>query len=274
MTLVLSINPFFDHEAEAAPPIYQPVWESERRNPNHLTPEGDTHKLSREPACRQITYFKRKYMEDEDSLIKFRSYSYTGSQVESLEEHSHVLHLSLDKMRFTDDPEAFLRRSVLINNLLRRLRTEILLHRAWSFMPGPAPVSLTMPIFTHPDRGHKRLRLLQEEKDECLSDCCCFYEASRYVRFPVCIYKQKIEPSSSSPLLTNDLEQHLDEEEVSEEERNTEEDLDSLCPGLDQCEAMLRAKQQSIKDKQDANVGNGNETGHQGALVWDQQGRK
>lgn len=37
------------------------------------------------------------------------------------EDRSCILKLSLEKLRFLEDPEAYLRRSVLINNLLRKI---------------------------------------------------------------------------------------------------------------------------------------------------------
>lgn len=40
------------------------------------------------------------------------------------EERSCILKLSLEKLRFLEDPEAYLRRSVLINNLLRKIHRE------------------------------------------------------------------------------------------------------------------------------------------------------
>lgn len=163
-----------------------------------------------------------------------------------LEEHNHVLHLSLDKMRFIDDPEVFLRRSVLINNLLRRLRAEILLQGAWPFVAGPVPVSLTTPVSTRHDRSRKRLRFLQEEEDECVSACCCFYEASRYMQLPVCVYERDVQPSSSSSpssAITERLEHLFEEEEEEELESEGEEELDSLCPGLDLCEASLKGRE-------------------------------
>lgn len=40
------------------------------------------------------------------------------------EERSCILRLSLQKLRFLDDPEAFLRRAVLINNLLRKIHSD------------------------------------------------------------------------------------------------------------------------------------------------------
>ncbi|XP_047668650.1 SERTA domain-containing protein 4 isoform X3 [Tachysurus fulvidraco] len=258
MTLVLSMNPFCDHESEPPPTIYQPIWESEHSGPAHSSSVCNAQELNDGPAYRgaahhvtmsRITYFKRKYVEDDNLPLNFRSYRHTVSPL--LEEHNHVLHLSLDKMRFIDDPEVFLRRSVLINNLLRRLRAEILLQGAWPFVAGSVPVSLTTPVSAHHDLSRKRLRFLQEEEDECVSACCCFYEASRYMQLPVCVYERDVQPSSSSSpssAITERLE-HLFEEEAEEEEEEEElesegeEELDSLCPGLDLCEASLKARE-------------------------------
>lgn len=200
----------------------------------------------------RIAYFKRKYVDDDVFPLNFRSYRHTVSPL--LEEHNRVLHVSLDKMRFIDDPEAFLRRSVLINNLLRRLRTEILLQGAWPFMAGSNPVSLTTtPVSAHQDRSHKRLRLLHdEEDDECVSACCCFYEASRYMQLPVCVYDRDIQPSSSpssSSVITERLERLFKEDEDEELESDGEEELDSLCPGLDLCEASFKARESDSKEE-------------------------
>ncbi|TST98534.1 SERTA domain-containing protein 4 [Bagarius yarrelli] len=273
------MNPFCDHEAEPRPTIYQPIWESEHSGPTHSPSGGDAHELHDGTACRgaaghvtmsRIAYFKRKYVNDNAIPLNFRSYRHTVSPL--LEEHNRVLHVSLDKMRFIDDPEAFLRRSVLINNLLRRLRAEILLQGAWPFMAGSNPVTLTTtPVTVHQDRSHKRLRLLhEEEEDECVSACCCFCEASRYMQLPVCVYEGDIQGSSlpsSSSVITERLEHFFKEEEEEELETDKGEELDSLCPGLDLCEASFKArerlKERETKGKMIVAV----ETGQQTALV-------
>ncbi|KAI5611747.1 SERTA domain-containing protein 4 isoform X2 [Silurus asotus] len=294
MTLVLSMNPFCDHEAEPPPPIYQPIWEAESSSPTHSSPGADAHELQDEPVYRgaaghvtmsQIAYFKRKYVEDEDLPLNFRSYRRTVSPL--LQEHSHVLHLSLDKMRFIEDPEAFLRRSVLINNLLRRLRAEILLQGAWPFMANSAQVSLTMPVSvsTHQGRGRKRLRLLheeeeeeEEEEDECVSACCCFYDASRYMQLPVCVYERDIQPSSSasssSSAITERLECLFEEEDEEEVESDGEEEFNSLCPGLDLCKASFKARERLRERETEEETLVAVETGQQVALVLPQLGRK
>ncbi|KAF3844449.1 hypothetical protein F7725_007612 [Dissostichus mawsoni] len=111
MTLVLSMNPFLDPEGDPPPSTFPPIWESKRCTKTCLSDPAP-------PAA-------------------LKSHVHKVAPV--LEERAHVLRLSLEKMRFIDDPEAFLRRSVLVNNLLRRLRTEILLQSAdWCFPPNAA----------------------------------------------------------------------------------------------------------------------------------------
>ncbi|XP_026863987.2 SERTA domain-containing protein 4 [Electrophorus electricus] len=361
MTLVLSMNPFCDHEPEAPPPLYQPIWESEHCSKSCVstpTPSGgDAQELTdgSEPPCRRapdhvtmsrIAYFKRKYVEDDDLPLSFRSYCHTVPPV--LEEHAHILRLSLEKMRFIDDPEAFLRRSVLINNLLRRLRTEILLQRDWRFPPAPAamPCAVSMtapaPVSTHghthphaspasrpcfalPSPHRKRLRLVRGEATDRMPTCCCLFAAGRYLQLPLCVYEGAAhcvaQPSSSSslpgsssaerfePLLDEEEDEDEDEEEEEEEESDGEEGLGALCPGLDLCEAAVRAGsrertrtrartrelghqgggargREKEREKPKGRGGetiaagssrwmpDGMETGHQGALVWAQVGRK
>uniref|UniRef100_A0AAY5F6F3 SERTA domain-containing protein n=1 Tax=Electrophorus electricus TaxID=8005 RepID=A0AAY5F6F3_ELEEL len=256
-----------------------------RRAPDHVT-------MSR------IAYFKRKYVEDDDLPLSFRSYCHTVPPV--LEEHAHILRLSLEKMRFIDDPEAFLRRSVLINNLLRRLPPAAIPHR-------------------------KRLRLVRGEATDRMPTCCCLFAAGRYLQLPLCVYEGAAhcvaQPSSSSslpgsssaerfePLLDEEEDEDEDEEEEEEEESDGEEGLGALCPGLDLCEAAVRAGsrertrtrartrelghqgggargREKEREKPKGRGGetiaagssrwmpDGMETGHQGALVWAQVGRK
>ncbi|KAJ8289569.1 hypothetical protein GJAV_G00002780 [Gymnothorax javanicus] len=223
MTLVLSMNPFCDHsapDADPALPQFQPIWESERCSKSCVsTPsplECAVEQLAKEPHCRRlpdhvttsrIAYFKRKYVEDEDPHLCFRNYCQTVAPV--LEERAHVLRLSLEKMRFIDDPEAFLRRSVLVNNLLRRLRAEILLQSNWCFPPGPTPgpspspacpwevPQSGRPCFSPPGAPYrKRFRLVRgEAPGECLPACCCCLYGGRYLHLPFSIYEE--EPSSS-----------------------------------------------------------------------------
>lgn len=41
--------------------------------------------------------------------------------------------MSLEKLKFIDDPEVYLRRSVLINNLMKRIHGEIVMQNNWCF---------------------------------------------------------------------------------------------------------------------------------------------
>ncbi|XP_039641328.1 histone acetyltransferase KAT6B-like [Perca fluviatilis] len=80
-----------------------------RKRPNHSTTS-------------KVAYFKRKYAEEEDLHGGLRGYFQKHLILQ--EDRSCILKLSLEKLRFLEDPEAYLRRSVLINNLLRKIHHE------------------------------------------------------------------------------------------------------------------------------------------------------
>ncbi len=182
-------------------------------------------------------------------LTSFTSFCLPDQQVSPvLEERSHILRLSLSKLRFMDDPESFLRRSVLINNLLRRLRNEILLQSDWCFPSGPTatpcplqtpatntplPPSALQPCITLPGPDRKRLRLLRREGPECVSACCCLYAAGHYLQLPLSVNERN--PSSSSSTSVR-FPQLLEEEE----EEDSDEEEDSVCPMLALCQAETR----------------------------------
>ncbi|XP_028994122.1 SERTA domain-containing protein 4 isoform X2 [Betta splendens] len=240
MTLVLSMNPFLDPEGD--PPPYHPIWESERHTKTCLSnpapPCSSEEQFTQVPPCRrvpdhvsvsQIAYFKRKFVDDDDEPpFSFRTYCQSVASV--LEERAHVLRLSLEKMRFIDDPEAFLRRSVLVNNLLRRLRAEILLQSTdWCFPPNPtfATGSCVLPpsnnpahqpfqgavparICLSPQAGppfRKRFRMVRggqgDLRPDCAQTCCCIYAvaaaAGHYLHFPFSMYNAALSTCSSTP---------------------------------------------------------------------------
>ncbi|XP_072772223.1 uncharacterized protein [Nerophis lumbriciformis] len=85
----------------------QPLPSGER--PNHSTTS-------------KVAYFKRKYAEEE--VLHGRLRGYFQKHLILQEDRGCILKLSLEKLRFLDDPEAYLRRSVLINNLLRKIHHE------------------------------------------------------------------------------------------------------------------------------------------------------
>ncbi|XP_047200634.1 uncharacterized protein sertad4 isoform X3 [Girardinichthys multiradiatus] len=154
----------------------------------------------------------------------------TSQQVApGLEERAHVLRVSLEKMRFIDDPEVFLRRSVLVNNLLRRLRAEILLQSAdWCFPPNAALASA--PCILPPSAGsahqllhravpariclppqagpplRKRFRMVRvgqgDFRPDCAQTCCCVYAAAaagHYLHLPFSMYDAALSTCSSTP---------------------------------------------------------------------------
>lgn len=242
MTLVLSMNPFLDPEGDPPLSTYQPLWESERCTKNCLSnpapPCSSEEQFTQEPPCRRvpdhvsvsrIAYFKRKFVDDDDEPpFSFRTYCQTVAPV--LEERAHVLRLSLEKMRFIDDPEAFLRRSVLVNNLLRRLRAEILLQSTdWCFPPNaafttgpcvPSPSaspahqalhgSVPTRICLAPQAGppfRKRFRMVRgaqgDLRPDCAQTCCCIYAAAaaagHYLHLPFSMYDAALSTCPSTP---------------------------------------------------------------------------
>ncbi|KAJ8288963.1 hypothetical protein COCON_G00016220 [Conger conger] len=70
----------------------------------------------------KVAYFKRKYAEEED--VQRDIHGYFQRHLILPEDRSCILKLSMEKLRFLEDPEAYLRRSVLINNLLRKIHHE------------------------------------------------------------------------------------------------------------------------------------------------------
>ncbi|XP_051941782.1 SERTA domain-containing protein 4 [Hippocampus zosterae] len=273
MTLVLSMNPFFEPEGETPRPTYQPIWKTERWSKtcqsNTASPGHTEHRLKPEPPFRRlpdhvsmsrIAYFKRKFVDDDEASFSFRTYCQTVAPV--LEERAHVLRLSLEKMRFIDDPEVFLRRSVLVNNLLRRLRTDILLQSTeWCFSPNPVFTSFLPQTLNSTQQGlnrsvptqmclapqvgppfRKRFRIVRagqgDLSDDCAQTCCCIYAAAaaagHYLHLPFSMYNTELPtPHSSSFQISSHPKLGLtviegtddeDEEEEEEEDENEEEE--------------------------------------------------
>ncbi|XP_053316944.1 SERTA domain-containing protein 4 [Spea bombifrons] len=203
MTVVLSMNRFCNPVAsEGTPeiPDYRSVWESEHQGrtrslPSHIHAQHQEHGLCDSPAethyrgksnpitTPKITYFKRKYVEEEDYHPPLGSCS--PKNISIFEERAHVLYMSLEKLKFIDDPEVFLRRSVLINNLMKRIHGEILLQNNWCFsacsLGGPSAHEWFVPQDC-PYR--KRLRVAKEETHSLQT--CCFYQdcGSHYLNMP------------------------------------------------------------------------------------------
>ncbi|KAL4656340.1 SERTA domain-containing protein 4-like [Arapaima gigas] len=113
---------------------------------------------SNPPTTSKVAYFKRKYAEEEDLHRGFHGYF---EQHLILPEDRHcILKLSLEKLRFLEDPEAYLRRAVLINNLLRKIHHE----EGDAGEEGPGPCAReSSQRERYPDA--KRLKVV-------VTDCC------------------------------------------------------------------------------------------------------
>ncbi|XP_061699339.1 SERTA domain-containing protein 4 isoform X2 [Syngnathoides biaculeatus] len=275
MTLVLSMNAFLESEGETPIPTYQPIWKTERYSKtclsNTTSPGHTEHRLKQEPFRRlpdhvsmsRTAYFKRKFVDDDEASFNLRTYCQTVAPI--LEEQAHVLRLSLEKMRFIDDPEAFLRRSVLVNNLLRRIRADILLQSTeWCLSPNPVFTTVLPPSSNPRQQTHnrsvptricsepqarppyrKRFRMVRPGQgdlhNDCAQTCCCIYAAAaatgRYLHLPLSMYDPEFSaPHSSSffqmgshhKLGLTIIDGHDDEDPEEEdeiEEENEEEEI-------------------------------------------------
>nr|XP_061798645.1 SERTA domain-containing protein 4-like [Nerophis lumbriciformis] len=280
MTLVLSMNPFTEPEGEPPLTTYPPLWKTERCSKTCLsntTPPGHTEYRMKQAPFRQlpdnvsisrIAYFKRKFIDDDEASLGFRTYCQNVAPV--LEERAYVLRLSLEKMRFIDDPEAFLRRSVLVNNLLRRLRTDILLQSTeWCFSPNPVFTSTLPPTsnntqqahnrststptcFTHPAGPpfRKRFRMVRSGhgglRNDCAQTCCCIYAAAaaagHYLHLPFSVYDADLSTphlssiyqiASHRKLELTMIEGHNDEDVEEEEEEEIDDEEEEAVPSTD-----------------------------------------
>ncbi|KAM4772525.1 SERTA domain-containing protein 4 [Rhinophrynus dorsalis] len=225
MTVVLSMNRFCSPTAsEGTPAIseYQSIWDSQHHkktssSSGHINAQHQELRLCDCPSeshyrgisnpitTSKISYFKRKYVEEEDYHPALTSCSHNNVSI--FEERAHVLYMSLEKLKFIDDPEVFLRRSVLINNLMKRIHGEILLQNNWCFsacsLGGPA----AQEWFVAQDCPYrKRLRIAKEESSGLQT--CCFYQecGSHYLNIPFSVSANggnvtaPCPPTSSMPL--------------------------------------------------------------------------
>ncbi|XP_075060301.1 SERTA domain-containing protein 4 isoform X2 [Mixophyes fleayi] len=204
MTVVLSMNRFCNPiTSEGTTDIgdYRSVWESDLQNKasgsttslhaqhqEHrlcdTSPESHYRGISHPKTASKSTYFKRKYVE-EDKHLPFSSCSHKNVSI--FEERAHVLYMSLEKLKFIDDPEVFLRRSVLINNLMKRIHGEILLQNNWCFSACSLGGASAQEWFVAQDCPYrKRLRMA---KDDTNLQTCCFYQecGSHYLNIPFAV---------------------------------------------------------------------------------------
>lgn len=116
------------------------------------------------------------------------------------EERAHILYMSLEKLKFIDDPEVYLRRSVLINNLMKRIHGEIIMQNNWCFSACSFGAASPQEWFVPQDCPYrKRLRMAKEEYEKLHT--CCFYQecGSHYLNLPYSVSASTENTSSSSP---------------------------------------------------------------------------
>ncbi|XP_067421514.1 SERTA domain-containing protein 4 [Emydura macquarii macquarii] len=217
MTLVLSMQRFCEPivsggAAEIAE--YQTLWESRccgktspsdasqaqqqaGRAPCHPLAGSHFRGISNPITTSKITYFKRKYVEEEDFHPPLSSC--THKRVSVFEERAHILYLSLEKLKFIDDPEVYLRRSVLINNLMKRIHGEIIMQNNWCFSACSFGGPSSQEWFMAQDCPYrKRLRMAKEECEKFHT--CCFYQecGNHYLNLPFSVNTNGESSSSSS----------------------------------------------------------------------------
>ncbi|XP_032072765.1 SERTA domain-containing protein 4 [Thamnophis elegans] len=135
-------------------------------------------------APSKITYVKRKYVEEEDFHPPLSNC--TPKTISVFEERAHILYMSLEKLKYIDDPEVYLRRSVLINNLMKRIHGEIIMQNNWCFPTCSFGGTSSQEWFmSHDCPYRKRLRMAREDCEKIHT--CCFYQecGSHYLSLPL-----------------------------------------------------------------------------------------
>ncbi|XP_010222135.1 PREDICTED: SERTA domain-containing protein 4 [Tinamus guttatus] len=163
-----------------------------------LWPAGAHYRgISSPVTTSKITYFKRKYVEEEDFHPPLGSCAHKTISV--FEERAHILYMSLEKLKFIDDPEVYLRRSVLINNLMKRIHGEIVMQSSWCFSACSFGSASPQEWFVPQDCPYKkRLRMAKEEYEKL--HACCFYQecGGHYLNLPYSVNTSTENTSSSS----------------------------------------------------------------------------
>ncbi|XP_051004116.1 SERTA domain-containing protein 4 [Acomys russatus] len=193
MTLVLSRNRFCEpmvSEGAAEIAGYQTLWEADSYRgasppgPAQVPSQGDQgaspqlagshYRGNPSPtSTSKVAHFKRKHAGEEDAHPPLSSCSHKTVSV--FEERAHVLYMSLEKLRFIDDPEVYLRRSVLINNLMKRIHGEILMQNSWCLPACSLGGTSAQEWFLAQDCPYrKRPRVAKEEWEKFHT--CCFYQ--------------------------------------------------------------------------------------------------
>ncbi|XP_022382458.1 SERTA domain-containing protein 4 [Enhydra lutris kenyoni] len=218
MTLVLSMNRFCEpivSEGAAEIAGYQTLWEADSYGgpsppgPAQAPPQGDRgagpplagshyRGISNPITTSKITYFKRKYVEEEDFHPPLSSCSHKTISI--FEERAHILYMSLEKLKFIDDPEVYLRRSVLINNLMKRIHGEIIMQNNWCFPACSFNGPSAQEWFLAQDCPYrKRPRMAKEECEKF--HACCFYQecGGHYLNLPLSVHASVGSASTTAP---------------------------------------------------------------------------
>ncbi|ERE72655.1 SERTA domain-containing protein 4 [Cricetulus griseus] len=225
MTLVLSMNRFCEpivSEGAAEIAGYQTLWEADSYRgvsppgPAQLPLQGDRgaspqlagshyRGIPNPISTSKVTYFKRKYTEEEDSHPTLSSCS--RKTISIFEERAHILYMSLEKLRFIDDPEVYLRRSVLINNLMKRIHGEILMQSSWCLPACSLSGASAQEWFLAQDCPYRKRPRVAKEEWEKLHTCCFYQECGGHcLNLPLSVSAgvgspsaTATPPSSSSP---------------------------------------------------------------------------
>ncbi|XP_072121152.1 SERTA domain-containing protein 4-like isoform X1 [Mobula birostris] len=198
MTLVISMSRLCDLPTEERSdiPAYVPIWEESFSKtaaiPNQTkygepTAESSCKGISNFLTTSKIAYFKRKYVEDEDLHPPAHSCCQRARTLVASEDRTHILRLSLEKLRLIEDPEVFLRRSVLINNLLKRIRGEM--QNDWYLSACSFGETRPSDWFGSPESTYRKRLRIAKEYESSLHDCCFYQECgNQYSIIPFSVY--------------------------------------------------------------------------------------
>ncbi|XP_067900237.1 SERTA domain-containing protein 4 [Heterodontus francisci] len=197
MTLVISMSRLCELPIEepANIPEYVPIWEESFSKTTALSnqtkygepTESSCKGISNFLTTSKIAYFKRKYVEDEDLHPPAHSCCQRARALAVPEDRTHILRLSLEKLRFIEDPEVFLRRSVLINNLLKRIRGEM--QNDWYLSACSFGEARPNDWFGSQDSAYRKRLRIAKEYDSSLHDCCFYQDrGNQYSMIPFSVY--------------------------------------------------------------------------------------
>uniref|UniRef100_UPI00398F490A SERTA domain-containing protein 4 n=1 Tax=Pristiophorus japonicus TaxID=55135 RepID=UPI00398F490A len=197
MTLVISTSRLCDLPIEepSAIPEYGPSWVQSFSKTTAISTqtkygeptESSCKGISNFLTTSKIAYFKRKYVEDEDLHPPVHSCCQRARTLAVPEDRTHILRLSLEKLRFIEDPEVFLRRSVLINNLLKRIRGEM--QNDWYLSACSFGETPPNDWFGSQDSAYRKRLRIAKEYDSSLHDCCFYQDrGNQYSMIPFSVY--------------------------------------------------------------------------------------